>query len=125
MSTAGEPISLSDYKGRPVIINFWATWCGPCRAETPDLQAVHRELGDDAVILGVNVTIQDQGDIDGFLQEFGVTYPVVLDTEGKAFTTYKVLGLPTTIFVDRDGIVSEVFTGPVNKAYVESKLGEL
>jgi thiol:disulfide interchange protein len=75
--------------------------------------------------LGVNVTVQDQGDIDAFLQEFGVTYPIVLDESGDTFKTYNVLGLPTTVFVDRDGIVNEIFTGPVNKAYVESKVSEL
>jgi thiol-disulfide isomerase/thioredoxin len=125
VSTGGEPLSLSDFKGKPVVINFWATWCAPCRAETPDLQEVHRELGDEMVIFGVNVTQQDQGDIEAFLQEFGVTYPVGLDVDGEAFRAYSVLGLPTTVFVDRNGIINEVFTGPVTKAYVASKLGDL
>ena len=77
------------------------------------------------IIFGVNVTQQDQGDIDAFLQEFGVTYAVGLDVDGEAFRAYSVLGLPTTVFVDRNGIINEVFTGPVTKAYVASKLGEL
>ncbi len=125
VSTTGQTVNLSDFKGKPVIINFWATWCPPCRAETPDLQAVHREIGDKVVLSGVNMTSQDGGDINGFLREFGVTYPVVLDTEGAAAKAYNILGLPTTVFVDRNGIINEVFTGAVNKAYVESKISGL
>ncbi len=121
----GQTVRLSDFRGKPVIVNFWATWCPPCRAETPELQALHRELGDKVVLLGVNVTSQDNGDVAGFVREFGVTYPILLDVDGKAFQDYNILGLPTTIFIDRNGIVNEVFTGAVNKAYIESKLPEL
>lgn len=124
-STTGETVRLSDFKGQPVLLNFWATWCPPCRAETPDLQATHRELGDKLVIIGVNMTAQDNGDIPAFLTEFGVTYPVLLDEEGVAARDYNVLGLPTSVFIDRNGIINEVFTGAVNKAYVESKVPEL
>jgi len=121
----GQTVRLSDFRGKPVIVNFWATWCPPCRAETPELQALHRELGDKVVLLGVNVTSQDNGDVAGFVREFGVTYPILMDVDGKAFQDYNILGLPTTIFIDRNGIVNEVFTGAVNKAYIESKLPEL
>lgn len=124
-TTTGEQVRLSDFKGKPVLINFWATWCPPCRAETPDLQAIHRELGDELVIFSVNVTSQDGGDVEGFMQEFGVTFPVALDVDGVAAQSYNVLGLPTTIFIDRDGIINEVFSGAVNKAYIEAKLSEL
>lgn len=124
-TTTGGQMRLSDNKGKPVIINFWATWCPPCRAETPDLQAIHRELGDELVIFSVNLTSQDGGDIEGFMNEFGVTFPVGLDVDGSAALSYNVLGLPTTIFIDRNGIVNEVFTGAVNKAYIEAKLSEL
>jgi len=125
VSTTGETVNLSDFRGTPVLVNFWATWCPPCRAETPDLQATHRELGDKLVILGVNMTSQDGGDVEGFMREFGVTYPVLLDVDGVAARAYNVLGLPTTVFIDSNGIVSEVFTGAVNKAYVISKVPEL
>jgi thiol-disulfide isomerase/thioredoxin len=125
LSTTGEAMNLSDLQGQPVIINFWATWCGPCRIETPELQAVHRELGDQVVIFSVNVTAQDNGDIPGFLEEFGVTFPVALDPDAVAYSDYNVLGLPTTVFINKEGIVHEVFTGPVNKAYLESKIPEL
>lgn len=125
ISIEGEPLKLSDFKGKPVIINFWATWCGPCRAEMPELQAVHRELGDKIVVYSVNATAQDGGDIAGFIKEFGITFPVMLDKEGQVFDDYDILALPTTIFVDRNGVIKEVFTGAVNKAYIESRLADL
>lgn len=125
VSLSGESLQLSDFRGQPVIINFWATWCAPCRAETPELQDLHRERGDEVIIFSVNATAQDQGDIAGFVEEFGVTFPVVLDTEAVAFKDYNVIGLPTTIFVNAEGVINEIFTGPVNRAYMESKIAEL
>ncbi|MEM7346395.1 MAG: TlpA disulfide reductase family protein [Chloroflexota bacterium] len=122
----GEMVRLSDFQGTPVIINFWATWCGPCRAEFPDFQEAAVDNADSLVIIGINNTANDQADLVGdFVAEMGATFPIVLDESGDAAETYNVLGLPTTIFVDRDGIVSEVFTGPINKAYIEAKLSEL
>ena len=124
-TTDGQTLSLSDFKGKPVLINFWATWCPPCRAEMPDFQAVHRELGDDVIIFSVNAASQDSGDINAFIEELGITFPVLLDKTGLAGVTYNVLGLPTTIFVDRNGIINETLTGGLNKAYLEAKLSEL
>lgn len=122
----GQVVNLSDFHGRPVLINFWATWCPPCRAEMPDFQAIHRELGDKVAIIAVNATAQDEvANVQPFMDEFGITFPVLLDTTGQVMSNYNVRGLPTTIFVDSDGVVQEVFTGAVNKAYIESKLSGL
>jgi peroxiredoxin len=122
----GDTLRLSDYQGRPVLVNFWATWCGPCRAEFPDFQEAYADNADDLVIIGVNNTAADQENlVEDFVAEMGATFPIVLDKTGQTVETYKVLGLPTTVFVDRNGIVSEVFTGPINKAYIEAKLSEL
>ena len=126
VSTDGEMIRLSDFRGKPVILNFWATWCGPCRAEFPEFQQAAVDNADRLVMIGINNTSADQADqIPGFLEEFGITFPIVLDEDGEAIKTYRILGLPTTIFVDSNGIINEVFTGPLNKAYIESKISEL
>jgi peroxiredoxin len=126
VSTEGETIRLSDFQGQPVILNFWATWCGPCRAEFPEFQKAAVDNADRLVIIGINNTAADQPDlIPGFLEEFGVTFPIVLDEDGQTIKSYRILGLPTTIFIDSAGIINEVFTGPLNKAYIESKISEL
>jgi peroxiredoxin len=126
VSTEGKTVRLSDFRGQPVILNFWATWCGPCRAEFPEFQKAAVDNADRLVIIGINNTTSDQPDkIPAFLEEFGVTFPIVLDETGETIKTYKILGLPTTIFVDSNGVVNEVFTGPLNKAYIESKISEL
>lgn len=127
LSVDGETIRLSDFKGQPVIVNFWATWCGPCRAEFPEFQKAAVDNADRLVIIGVNNTAADQADlIPDFLDEFGITFPIVLDTaDGATVEAYRVLGLPTTIFIDSNGIINEVFIGPLNKAYIESKITEL
>jgi len=125
-SPDGEVIRLSDYKGTPVIVNFWATWCAPCRAEFPEFQQASVDNADQLVIIGVNNTVADQPElVPDFLKEFGITFPIVLDVDGSTVETYRILGMPTTIFIDSNGVVNEVFTGPLNKAYIESKITEL
>lgn len=122
----GNTIRLSDFQGKPVVVNFWATWCPPCRAEFPDFQDAAVDNADSLVIIGINNTSADQRDnISPFLEEFGITFPIVLDEKGDVVEAYRVLGLPTTVFINSDGIINEVFTGPLNKAYIESKITEL
>lgn len=121
----GETVSLSSMRGRPVLVNFWATWCGPCRVEMPEFQEAYLTHGDDLVILAVNATNQDNGDIAGFVNDLGLTFPILLDEEGEALSAYDVFAMPTSVFINRDGIIVDIFTGPINRAYIESKLSEL
>ena len=113
----GQTVSSSDFRGQPVIINFWATWCGPCRVEMPHLQAAYEaHQADGLVVLGVNLTERDSRQhVPDFLAEFGLTFPVVLDESGNVAEMYRIFGQPASVFVDKDGIIHQVFQGPVNE----------
>jgi len=102
---AGDEVSLSDYRGSVVLINFWATWCPPCRAEIPDLEAAYRTWrGNGLVVLGLS-TDESREQVQAFVDEFGMTYPILLDSEAKIMETYRARGLPLSVLVDRDGVI--------------------
>jgi peroxiredoxin len=113
----GEPISTTDYRGKTLVLNFWASWCPPCRAEMPDLQDLHdeRATADDLVVLGVNFLAQDTIEAaTAFVDEFALTLPVVLGMpDGSVAQRYGVRGLPATFFIDRNGILRKTNLGPV------------
>jgi cytochrome c biogenesis protein CcmG/thiol:disulfide interchange protein DsbE len=122
----GEPIRLSELQGRPVIVNFWATWCVTCRAETPDLirlYETHRERG--LMLLGVNLR-ENEGAVEGFVEDYGISYPVLFDRRGDVAATWRIGGpnggVPSTYFIDRDGIVRKVVFGTVTSKLAEEGL---
>jgi peroxiredoxin len=124
----GLPGSLSDYRGDVVLINFWTTWCPPCRVEMPALQKAYEKYHEQGfTILGINWTeVDERSQIEPFVQEFGLTFPILLDINSDvAGDLYQLLGLPTSIYVDRNGIVDEVFIGALQLKTLETKIQSL
>ncbi|WPX08041.1 TlpA family protein disulfide reductase [Anaerocellum danielii] len=101
VSVDGKEYSISDFKGRKVLLNFFATWCPPCRAEIPDFERFHRE-NKDVVLLGINIQ-EDKETVKEFLNSMGVTYPVLLDRDGNVSAQFGIEGIPTTFLLDENG----------------------
>ncbi|HYG57169.1 MAG TPA: TlpA disulfide reductase family protein [Symbiobacteriaceae bacterium] len=110
----GEVIRLSDLKGQVVMVNFWATWCPPCRAEMPDMEQLYRETQGKVRILAVGGDGKESAQqLAAFAEEMGLTFPVVHDF-GSAARSYRILGLPTTYFIDQNGIIRERMQGAMD-----------
>lgn len=125
---AGEQLALSDLRGQVVVVNFWASWCPPCRAEMPALERTYqaeRERG--LEILAVNTTYQDQlGAARDFVAEHGLSFPVLLEESGEVAQRYQIRAMPTTFFVDREGVIREVIIGgPMAETTLRSTVDQL
>jgi peroxiredoxin len=125
---AGRPGRLRDYRGRVVLLNFWATWCAPCREEMPALQALAQELGPHGLtVVGVNAR-EPRAKVEAFIQEHGLRFPMLLDSDGRAGQAYQVFALPATFVVDRRGTLvgtilgSRDWMGPDARAYLRQLL---
>lgn len=121
----GQSIRLSDLRGQVVVLNFWATWCPPCRAEMPTLEKIAREYKDQGVIVvGVNSTIQDDPNaIPGFLAQHGITFPILLDKRGEVTRRYEIRSFPTTFFIGSDGIIRFVtIGGPISEVTLRAQI---
>lgn len=121
----GTEVSLSDYRGNVVLVNFWATWCPPCRAEIPDIEAAYQARRDDGfVVLGVSVE-QTHASVAPFAQAMEMTYPVLLDEGGQVYRTYRAPGLPMSILVDEEGVIRARHVGGMTRAQLDGYLAEV
>ena len=128
MSLDGNEVSLADYRGQPVLINFWASWCPPCRLEMPDLVKAYEAHQDKGfVVLAIDLTFQDSiADVETFVEEFGMTFPVLLDQDGVVTNEqYRLLGLPMSVFVNREGIVTRLHIGAMTGEQVDEFVAEI
>lgn len=105
--------SLSDLRGQVILINFWASWCPPCQAEMPDLLKVYEDYNQEGfIILAINSTIQDTlEDARSFVQVNQLSFPILIDPTGEVTEAYQIRALPTSLFIDRNGVVQEIFIG--------------
>lgn len=126
--TNGKIVTLSDLKGTPIMLNFWASWCPPCRREMPAMQNAYTQYREEGfVILAINATNQDNlNAASEFISDHGLTFPILLDTYGQASNDYKVRSLPTSFFIDQNGIITDiVIGGPLAEAFLKIRIDEL
>jgi cytochrome c biogenesis protein CcmG/thiol:disulfide interchange protein DsbE len=109
----GAPVSLASLRGRPVVVNFWATWCVPCYEEHPVLRAAAESLGPDVQFVGI-IYEDEESQVQAFLRAHGGGYPTLMDADAKTAIAYGVFGVPETYFIDPDGIIAAKFVGPLN-----------
>ena len=125
---AGETIKLSNLRGQAVLINLWATWCPPCREEMPVLEKMYNEYKDRGfIVLGLNMTYQDDPRaIMPFVENYGLTFPILLDETGDAGKAYQLKSLPTSYFINRTGIINEVVIGgPMVEAVLRTRIEKI
>ena len=118
----GNEVNLSDFLGKPIIVNFWASWCGPCKMEMPDFNEAYQLLNEDITFLMVNMTDGSRETVDiasSFIEESGYTFPVYYDTSYSAAITYSVSSLPTTYFIDADGNLIAHARGAIDAATLQ------
>ena len=121
----GQLVSLENYKNKPLVLNFWASWCPPCRDETPGMERIWRKYEDQGVvILGINV--QDgEKEAERYISEFGVTFSNALDLDGSITVDYGVTGLPVTFYIDNDSVVTGRWVGSISEDRLDNWVSNL
>jgi len=128
MTLGGTEVSLSQFRGQPVLINFWATWCLPCREEMPELvRSYESHKAEGLIILGLNLTYSDSlPDVETFASEFNITFPILLDKDGAvAERLYRIPGVPTSIFIKRDGTIERIQVGIMTPRQIDQYVAEI
>lgn len=119
-------VHLSDFLGKPVVLNFWASWCGPCKNEMPDFNELYTELGEEVQFLMVNMTASARESFEkatAFIDEQGFSFPVLYDLDSDAAAAYGIYSLPTTLFIDAQGYGVAQATGTIDRATLEKGIG--
>ena len=125
VSLEGDEVSLEDFLGQPVLINFWATWCPPCREEMPDIQDAYEEYADEGfVVLGVDVG-ETASEAEGAQREMGLTFPILLDSDEEVSDIYRVRAFPTSFFVDVNGVIQAKYEGSMSPRDISRFLDEI
>jgi peroxiredoxin len=121
----GNDVKLSDFRGQTVMMNFWATWCPPCREEMPTLQsAYHEQGGKGFVVLAVSLD-DDPSEVERFIKDFGLTFPVVIDAQKQVSFQYRIRPIPTTYLIDKDGVIRDIQVGPMDRKILLKKLSKV
>lgn len=125
-SVDGKTVKLSDYKGKIVIVDFWATWCPPCRKGIPDLISIQSEYKNDLVIIGISLDSEKTiKDVPGFVKNYGINYPIVYGNEKVANDFGGIQGIPTAFIIDKNGSIADMHVGLVPKDTFVDKIKEL
>ena len=110
----GGEVSLADYRGKVVVLNVWATWCGPCREEMPSMQRLYQSLkGQPFEMLAVSIDTRGSQDVDPFVKKLNLTFPVLYDTDKKVPSLYQTTGVPESFIIDKNGVVAKRIIGPI------------
>ena len=117
----GKAVKLSDFRGKPVVLNFWASWCGPCQSEMPHFQKLYEEVGDQVQFVMVNLADawgDTKASAENLLKKQGYTFPVYYDTQGVLTNLYGISGVPATLFLDEQGAVVAAWSGALTEQYL-------
>lgn len=124
----GEKLTLQDFKGKKILLNFWASWCGPCKQEMPAMQKVYEQMKEEQIeIIAVNLTFgeENSNDAKSFADEYKLTFPIPLDINGEVQEKYQIYPIPTSYFIDEAGIIRSKYIGPMDENYMIHEFNNL
>ncbi len=124
----GNALKLSDFRGKRVLVNFWATWCPPCKAEMPYMQEMYEKYQEEGFeVLAVNSTVTEKSrdNVVDFVSEYGLTFPIPMDEKNRVSSDYEILSFPTSFFIDSDGVIRSITVGGMTKEYLEGEIKKL
>jgi thiol-disulfide isomerase/thioredoxin len=125
ISTDGKNIKLSDFKGKVVIVDFWATWCPPCRKGIPDLIELQKEFKNNLVVIGISLDQDTKSDVVPFIKKYGINYPIVYGTNQVIMDYGSINAIPTSFVINKEGKIVDKHIGLVPKSVLESKIKEI